>query len=184
MTTELAGKRVDLLRELVPQAMTVAYLVHPLDQTVEIQTGNTLATARAIGLQVIVLEVRSDRDFEAAFANLVQRRAGALVLGAFPLFTHHIDILLALVARHSIPAIYPYPEFARAGGLMSYSANRMEAFRRGGVYVGRILNGAKPAELPFQQTSNFELIINLKAAKALGLTVPPSLLTRADEVIE
>ena len=184
ITTELSSKRLDLLRELVPQAMTVAHLVDPRGPTVDQQTRDMLAAARALGRNVIVVEARSDRDLETAFANLVKRKAGALVVGGFPFFSSNRDKVLALAARHSIPTIYPWREFAAAGGLMSYGADSVDAFRQGGAYAGRILNGSKPADLPFMQSTKFELVINMKTAKALGLSVPLTLQASADEVIE
>ena len=184
ITTELAGKRVDLLRELIPQVTTIAYLSDPRAPTVRPQTSDTLAAARALGRELIVLEARSERDFEPAFATLVERRAGALVVGAFPFFVSNRNRVVALAARYRVPAIYQYREFTIDGGLMSYGANLADAFRQGGSYAGQILKGAKPADLPFQQSTRFELVINLKAAKSLGLEIPPMLLARADEVIE
>jgi putative tryptophan/tyrosine transport system substrate-binding protein len=184
ITTELTGKRLELLCEAVPQAAMIAFLTDPRDPTAEEQGSDIVAAARALGRQMIVLEARSDRDFEAAFATLIERRAGALVIGSYPLFTSNRAKLLGLEARHKIPAIHHYREFAVDGGLMSYGASFADAFRLGGVYVGQILKGAKPADLPFQQSAKFELVINLKTAKALGLKIPITLQVAADEVIE
>jgi ABC-type uncharacterized transport system substrate-binding protein len=187
IATEIASKRLDFLRELVPQATTIAYLAGGRRSlTFEEQTSNMLAAASSLGRQVIVLECRSERDFDAAFATLVERRAGALVVGAFPLFydLRNRDTILELAAHHKIAAVYPHPAYVEAGGLMSYSAGT-GIYRQLGVdYVGRILKGAKPAELPVQRPTKFLLVINLKTAKALGIEVPPTLLARADEVIE
>jgi putative ABC transport system substrate-binding protein len=184
LTQKLTAKRLDLLRELVPQATTIAYLTedarHP---SYEDQKSDVLEAARALGQEVIVLEVRSERDFEAAFAAIVDRRAGALIVGTFPIIAHS-NMILALAAQHNIPAIYYSPEIVRGGGLMSYSADGPDGSRQAGVYVGRILKGAVPADLPVLQPTKFDLVINLKTAKTLGLTVPPSLLVIADEVIE
>jgi putative ABC transport system substrate-binding protein len=184
ITAELGAKRFDLLRQLVPLATTVGYLVDPRDPQSADQTADVLAAARALGRQVVVAEARSDRDFDAAFATFAQRRANALVVGAFPLFNNHRNKLVGLAANHRIPAIYQFREYALEGGLLSYGADILDAYRLGAVYVGKILKGAKPVELPIQQPTKFELIINLKTAKALRLEVPPALLASADEVIE
>jgi putative ABC transport system substrate-binding protein len=180
LTAELADKRLDLLREVVPQAMTFAYLLDPR-ATPE---SDMLAAARAIGRQVIFVEARGEPDFEPAFATLVQRRVDALVVASNPLFTTSRDKILALAARHRIPAIYAFREFAADGGLMSYGASLAGAYRQAGAYVAQILKGAKPADLPIQQSTHFELVINLKTAKTLGLAVPLTVQASADEVIE
>jgi putative tryptophan/tyrosine transport system substrate-binding protein len=184
IVNELAGKRLDLVRELVPQAMTFGYLVgDQRAETVHDLTNNFLEAQGALGRQVIVLECRRDSDFEAAFATLVQRRASALVVSAFSLAFNNRPKILALAARHKIPAIYPQPVYVRDGGLMSY--NGVGTLRQiGFYYVAQILKGAKPADLPVQQPTKFALLINLKTAKALGLTVPETLLATADEVIQ
>jgi putative tryptophan/tyrosine transport system substrate-binding protein len=184
ITSKLAAKRLGLLHDLVPQAATIAYFAAPQYQAGAGETDDVLAAARALGLQVIVVEARSDGDFEVAFATLVERRAGALLVGAFPLFTNNRDKLVALAARHKIPAMYQNRDYAVDGGLLSYGASQEDAFRLGGVYVGQILKGAKPAELPVQQSVRFEFVINVKTANALGLTIPPGVLAIADEVIE
>jgi putative ABC transport system substrate-binding protein len=186
ITAELEPKRLEFLTELVPQATTVGYLnIDPqFSTTAKQQAIDIREAARAFGREVIVLEAGSDRDFEAAFATFVQRRVGALVVGTSPLFTSNRHKLLALAARHQIPAIYHLREFVVDGGLMSYGASIAGAFREAGVYVGQILKGAKPANLPVRRSTRFELVINLKTAKALGLTVPPMLFARANEVVE
>jgi putative ABC transport system substrate-binding protein len=184
ITSKLAGKRLDLLRELVPQATTVAYLSDPRFQPAGTETNDVLAAARALGREVVVVDVLGVGEFEAAFATVVQRRAGALLVGAFPLFTSNRDKLVTLAARHKIPAMYQNRDYVLDGGLISYGASQADAFRLGGVYVGRILKGAKPADLPVQQSTRFELLINMKTAKALGLDVPAKLLALADEVID
>jgi ABC-type uncharacterized transport system substrate-binding protein len=187
LSTEIASKRLDFLHKLVPQETAIAYLSGGRRTlTFEEQTGNILAAARSLGRQVIVLECRSERDLDAAFATLVERRAGALIVGAFPLFfdPRNRDKILELAAHHKIAAVYPHPSYVVAGGLMSYSAGT-GLYRQLGVdYVGRILKGAKPADLPVQRATKFVLAINLKAAKALGLTVPQTLFVAADQVIE
>jgi putative tryptophan/tyrosine transport system substrate-binding protein len=181
---ELAGKRLDLLHELVPQATTVGYLAgdQGREATQEL-TSDMLAAARALGRQVIVLECRNVEDFEPAFATFVERGVGALLVSAFPLAFGNRGKILALAARYKIPAIYSQFPFAYGGGLISYSA-AATSHQLGFYYVPQILKGAKPAELPIQRPTKFRLIINLKTAKALGLEFPPTILAIADEVIE
>jgi len=185
MANELSAKRLDLLHGLVPRGTTVAYLAS--NQQFEAEQENTSAlraAAAALGQQLVVLECRSDNDMEAALAALVQRRVGALIVGLFPLACNNRHRILEATAKHKIPAIYPDVSFAHDGGLMSYAAGRA-IFRKVAVdYVGRILKGANPADLPIQRPTTFEFVINLKAAKALDLDVPPTLLATADEVIE
>jgi putative tryptophan/tyrosine transport system substrate-binding protein len=187
ITTDLVTKRLELLCEVVPRANTVAYLNpsprHSLPAT-EQMTSEFISAARTLGRQVVVLQVDSDEHFEAIFETLVERHAGALVIASSLLFDSHDDKLAVLALRHSIPAIFQRREFVEAGGLMCYSGNWGDTFRATGLYVGRILNGEKPGELPFQQSNTFEIVINLKTAKALGVSIPRSLLDRADEVIE
>jgi putative ABC transport system substrate-binding protein len=180
----LAGKRLDLLRELVPQATTFGYLVG--DQSAETEhdlTNDLLEAARTLGRQIIVLECRGEGDIEAAFATLVQRQANALVVSAFPLAFNDRPKILALAARHKIPAIYAQRQYAYEGGLISY-AGIATLHQVGFYYIPQILKGAKPADLPVQQPTQFELVINLKTAKALGITIPETLLATADKVIE
>jgi putative tryptophan/tyrosine transport system substrate-binding protein len=184
LTTELVAKRLELLREMIPQATTVGYLAGLRSGTSEEMLRDTLAAAGVLERQITVVEAHSDRDFEPAFAALVERQVGALVVAASQLFDSNRDQLLALAARHKMPAIYQAREYVLDGGLMSYGASYGEAYRVGGLYVGQILKGEKPADLPVQQATKFELVINLKTAKALGLEVPLSLMIRADEVIE
>jgi len=169
---------------LVPTAAEVAVLFNPKSPEAETVSRDVEAAAHAIGLQIHVLTASTESDIDAAFASLVQRHIGAVVVGTDPFFTLHRDRLLALAARHSIAAIYDTREYAEAGGLMSYGTNIPDAYRQLGVYPGRVLKGEKPADLPVQQPTRFELVINLKAAKALGLTVPLTLQVAADEVIE
>jgi putative tryptophan/tyrosine transport system substrate-binding protein len=183
VNTQLGGKRLSLLRELVPQATAVGFLAGGSDwDTYEEQTSNILAAARAVGREVIILEAPNDRDYEAAFATLIQRHAGALVVGAFTF--RNTDKILALAARYKIPTIYPGRGYVVAGGLMGYSADPDEVHRQIGTYAGRILKGARPSDLPVVQPTKYDLIVNLKTAKALGLTIPETLLATADEVID
>jgi putative tryptophan/tyrosine transport system substrate-binding protein len=185
LSTELLGKRLELLSQMVPQATTVAYLSGPSSSLMfEEDTGEILKAAQALGREFIVVEVRSPFDFEAPFATIAQRGAGALIVGTFPWFFERRAQILGLAARHKIPATYPGQSFVYEGGLMSYSAGRDAARQIGFQYVGQLLKGVKPSDLPVQQPTKFELVINLKTAKALGLDVPPLLLARADEVIE
>jgi putative tryptophan/tyrosine transport system substrate-binding protein len=182
---EVGAKRLELLHELVPTANTVALLVNPTSPTLaETSIRELQAAARTLGLQLHVLNANTERDFDTVFATLIQLRIGALVIGGDAFFTTRSEQLGALTARHAVPAIFLWREFAAAGGLMSYGTNLTDSFREVGAYTGRILKGEKPADLPVQQATKLELIINLKTAKAFGLTVPLSLLGRADEVIE
>jgi putative ABC transport system substrate-binding protein len=185
LTMELEGKRIDLLTQMVPQATTVAYLSGPSSSLqFEEQTGEILEAARALGREIIVQEVRTNFEFEVAFATLVQRGVGALVVGTFPWFFESRGRILALAAQHQIPAMYPSRAFVLGGGLMSYSAGRGIFRQVGSHYVGQILKGVKPSDLPVQQPTKFEFVINLRTARALGLRVPRMLFARADEVIE
>jgi putative ABC transport system substrate-binding protein len=185
LALELGAKRLELLHEMVPAATTMALLVNPTSPALSEPTTRDLqAAARVLGLNIHVLHASTERDFDRVFATIAQLRAGALVIGADVLFTGQAKELAALALRHRVPAIYQYPEFTAAGGLMSYGGSGADQFRLVGVYVGRILKGEKPADLPVQQATKIELIVNLKTAKALGLTVPLTLRVRADEVIE
>ena len=184
LSPALEAKRVELLRQLVPTATTIAVLVNPSSPGAEARLEDVREAARLLGQQVRIVNARSEGDFEAAFAGLVQLGAGALIVVSDPLFNNHRDELTALTARRAIPAIYFDREFALAGGLMSYGTNIADAYRQLGVYAGRILKGEKPADLPVVQPIKFELVINLRTAKALGVNVPLTLLGRADEVIE
>jgi putative ABC transport system substrate-binding protein len=184
LTTELMAKRLELLCELVPKATTVAYLSGPRSVTRQGMLRDTLAAAGVLGRQIAVVEASSDRDFEPAFATFVERKAGALVVAPNQLFDSNRDQLLALAARHKLPAIYQAREYVLDGGLMSYGASYADAYRVGGLYAGQILKGEKTADLPVQQATKIELVINLKTAKALGLEVPLSMMIRADEIME
>jgi putative ABC transport system substrate-binding protein len=182
---ELGAKRLELLHEMVPAATTMALLVNPTSPALSEPTTRDLqAAARVLGLNIHVLHASTELDFENVFTTIAQLRAGALVIGADALFTGQANQLGALALRHRVPAIYQYPEFTAAGGLMSYGGSIRDTYHRVGVYVGRILKGEKPAELPVEWSMKVELIINLKTAKALDLTVPLTLLARAEEVIE
>jgi putative ABC transport system substrate-binding protein len=185
VSSELMGKRLDLLREIAPLATTVGYITDPRAQDFEEPTRSMLAAARALGRQAMILEARSGSDIDAAFATLVERGAGALVVGSHVLFERNSKKLIDLAARHKISAIYPDRGFAVAGGLMSYTADGIAAIRQiGSLYTAQILRGAKPADLPVQQPTKFNLVINLSTAKALGLTIPETLLATADEAIQ
>jgi putative ABC transport system substrate-binding protein len=181
---ELGQKRLELLHELVPAATTIAILVNPANRSAEIQVRDIQAAARTLGLELHILQASTEREIDAAFAALTRLRAGALVISPEAFFNSRSEQLAALTVRHAVPAIYTYREFAAAGGLMSYGGSLTDSYRQAGVYIGRILKGEKPADLPVQQSAKVELIINMKTAKALGLTVPFALLGRADEVIE
>jgi putative ABC transport system substrate-binding protein len=181
----LGPKRLELLLQLVPKATTIAVLVNPNTTETEAERTDVQAAAQAIGRQLIILDVSSDRDIELAFATFAQRGAGALLTGsgAF-LNSSKRERLVALAARHRLPAVYAVREAVVAGGLMSYGPSITDAYRQVGIYAGRILKGEKPTELPVMQSTKFEFVLNLKTAKALGLEVPPTLLAIADEVIE
>jgi putative ABC transport system substrate-binding protein len=184
VSSALTGKRLDLLREIAPQATTVAYLADPRAQDSEEATKAVLAAAGTLGRQAMILEARSEFDIDAAFATLVERGAGALVVGPHILFQRNGKKIIDLAARHKISAIYPDRGFAVAGGLMSYTTDGLAAVRQiGSLYAARILRGASPADLPVQQPAKFNLVINLSTAKALGLTIPEGLLATADELI-
>ncbi len=186
LNVEVAPKRLELLHELIPAATVVALLVNPTSPTslAETTTRDTQGAARTLGIELHVLHASTEPDFDTAFATLAQRRAGALVIGPDPFFNSEIEQLAALALRHAVPTIYEFREFAAAGGLMSYGGSLTDLYRQAGIYTGRILKGAKPADLPVQQSTKVELFLNLKTAKAFGLTFPLSLLGRADEVIE
>jgi putative ABC transport system substrate-binding protein len=181
---ELGSKHLELLRELAPVTSIMALLVNPANPVAETVTRELQAAARTLGVQLHILRASTEQDLDTAVASLAQLGAGGLVISNNGLFNSRSKRLAALTVRHAVPAIHVVREFAAAGGLMSYGSSITDAYRLVGVYTGRILNGEKPADLPVQQSTKVELIINLKTAKALGLTFPSTLLGRADEVIE
>ncbi len=182
---QLAGKRLGLLRDIVPKAAAFAFLINPNNPNAEADRKDVQAAADTIGRQLIVLTASTERDLELAFMAIVQQRVGALLVGIDANFLlGHREQIAKLALRYAIPTMYDRPEFPAAGGLMSYGTDRLESYRQGGIYTGRILKGEKPADLPVQQPTKFELVINLKTAKALGLTIPETLLATADEVIQ
>jgi putative tryptophan/tyrosine transport system substrate-binding protein len=182
LAVELIPKRLELLSELVPQARVFALLVNP--NSVNTWIGEVQQTARAKGAQLQILKASTESEIDAAFATPANLHADALVVGDDPFFTSRHEQLVALASRHAVPAIYQFREFAAAGGLISYGSSLKAASRQVGIYAGKILKGAKPADLPVEQSTKLELVVNLKTAKALGLTVPQTILVRADEVIE
>jgi putative ABC transport system substrate-binding protein len=184
MAPELNPKRLDLLSELVPQTDVIALLVNPNNPATERVVPDVQGAASAKGVQLHVVKAGTESEIDAAFTSLVQAHAGALVVQAEVFFISRREQLVALASRHAVPAIYDRREFAMTGGLISYGPSIRAIFRQVGTYVGKILKGANPADLPVQQPTTFELVVNLKTANALGLTIPPSILARADEVIE
>jgi putative ABC transport system substrate-binding protein len=184
LTSLLGAKRIGLLRELAPKADPIAVLINPSFPVSAAQLNDAQEAATAVGVRSIVLQATAESEFEPAFASLVQQRAGALMIAADPFFNSRRQQLVALAARHQVPTIYEFREFAAAGGLISYGTSLADGYAQVGNYVGRILKGTRPAELPVVQSARFELVVNLKTAKALGIDVSPTLLARADEVIE
>jgi putative ABC transport system substrate-binding protein len=182
---EIAPKRLQLMHELIPTANVMALLVNPADAALaDTNTKEGQAAARTLGVELHVLNASTERDFDGVFAKLIQLRAGALVIGPHAFFVSRVEQLAALTVRHGVPAAFELREFARAGGLLSYGADIEDAYRLAGNYTGRVLKGEQPADLPVQQATKVEMVINLQTAKALGLSVPNTLIGRADEVIE
>jgi putative ABC transport system substrate-binding protein len=184
LVSEIGGKQLALLHELVPSTATIGFLENRDNPAFELSTRDVLAAATVVGLKVQTLKASADREIEAAFASLVQARTGALLVSNNAFFNNRIEHLVTLAADHAIPTMYPIREFVVAGGLISYGLSLTESYRQVGLYTGRILKGEKPADLPVQQATRVDLIINLKTARALGLTVPLTLLAIANEVIE
>ncbi len=184
LNVELGPKRLELLHELVPTATVIALLVNPTNPNAEGLTRDLRAAARTLGLQLHVLHASMERDFDAVFASLAQLKAGGLIIGTDGILIRQSKQLGALSVRHAVPAIFQTSDFVAAGGLVTYGANLTDAYRQVGIYTGRILKGEKPADLPVQRSTKAEMILNLKTAKALGITVPLPLLGRADQVIE
>jgi putative tryptophan/tyrosine transport system substrate-binding protein len=183
-SADLESKQLELLREVVPKAAVIGVLVNPTVAAAQSQESEAQVAARALGLQLLVVNAGSERDFDTAFATLAQQRVEALLIVGNALFTGQRYRLVAAAARHALPTVYPLREFVGAGGLMSYGGSFTDAYRQVGVYAGRILKGEKPSDLPVTLPTKFELVINLQTAKGLGIEIPPMLLARADEVIE
>jgi putative tryptophan/tyrosine transport system substrate-binding protein len=182
--TGLEAKRLGLLHEMLPKATPIAVLINPNYADAENQLRDVQEAAARLGVQLVIVRANAESDFNAAFSTVVQQRSGALQVCASPFFNNRREQLVVLAARHALPTIYEWRDFAAAGGLMSYGTSLADAYRQVGVYTGLILKGAKPADLPIVQATRFEFVINLSTAKALGIEVPPTLLARADEVIE
>jgi putative tryptophan/tyrosine transport system substrate-binding protein len=183
-TTAVVSKRVELLRELAPNASAIAYLVNPANPEAEAETKDVSAAAGALGFELHVLNASSEREIDAAFATLIQLHSGALLTGSDPLLFSRGNQIAALSIRHAVPAIFVSRENAVAGGLASYGTSIPDAYRQAAIYVGRILKGAKPADLPVVQPTKFELVLNLNTAKVIGIDIPSKLIAIADEVIE
>ena len=183
-TSILETKRLALMHELMPTASVIAVLINPTNAPATTQAVDVQSAARVLGLKIEIVKAGSEQECETAFATIARLRSGALLVAADPFFNSRREYLVAQAARYAIPAVYEGRDFALAGGLMSYGINIGDMYRQAGTYAGRVLNGAKPSDLPIMQPTAFELVINLKTAKALGLSVPPSLLARADDVIE
>jgi putative ABC transport system substrate-binding protein len=184
LSREVQGKRLAMARELLPNASLMATFTNPASVVADFNLRDLQAAAAGVGQRLLVLTAGSDSELETAFVEIVRQGVGALFINGNPFFANNRDLVVALAARNQIPAIFPYSGFVEAGGLMSYGTSLEDSYRLAGTYTGRVLRGEKPADLPVQQSIKFELVINLKTAKALGLTVPPSLLALADDVIE
>ncbi len=183
-TGDVTAKRIGLLHELAPKSAPIAALLDPSAPASDQMLSGVEEAGRALGYRIAVVNAASERELDAAFATIVKAGAGALFVGSGPFFLSRRQALVALAARHALPASYPTRQYVDAGGLMSYGTNQTDAYREGGLYVARILKGERPAELPVMQMSKFEMVINLKTAQALGIEVPPMLLARADDVVE
>jgi putative ABC transport system substrate-binding protein len=184
LASELVAKRLGLLHDMIPKANVFGLLLNPNDPRAETQAQDTHEAARAAGLQIHIVKAGTEAELDGAFLTLVQAQAGALIVGTSEFFSKRAEQIVMLAARHALPAIYQYRLFAIAGGLVAYGASIIDSYRQAGIYAGRVLKGEKPAELPVLRPTKFELIINLKTAQALGLTIPPGVLAIADEVIE
>src|SRR5262245_31641916 len=184
MTLEMETKRLELLHELAPASSSLAILLNPSNTQAQTQESEAQRAARVIGRQVLVLKAGSEHEIERAFATLVREQAGALLVGGDTFFNSQPILFVVLTARHAIPTIYPFRSYVDAGGVMSYGTSLLDAYRQTGVYTGRVLEGEKPGDVPIVQPTKFELVINLKTARAVGIAIPPTLLGRADEVIE
>jgi putative tryptophan/tyrosine transport system substrate-binding protein len=184
MTVEMETKRLELLHELVPVSSSLAILLNPSSPQAQTQEREAQQAARVVGRQVLVLKASTEHEIEGAFAALVRERAGGLLVGADTFFVSQAVLFVVLTAHHSIPTVYPFRSYVDAGGLMSYGSSLLDAYRQTGVYAGRVLKGEKPGDLPIARPTTFELIINLKIARVLGIAIPTTLLGRADEVIE
>jgi putative ABC transport system substrate-binding protein len=180
----LVPKRLELLREIAPKAAVLGLLVNPTNPNADPDTKDAQAAAVALGLRLQVLKANTERELETAFASIVQQRLGGLLVGVDPWFRERPERITVPAARYSVPVIYERRSFPAAGGLMSYSSSVTEGARQAGIFIARILKGAKPGDLPVQQATKFEFVINMKTAKALGLTIPEALLATADEVIQ
>jgi putative tryptophan/tyrosine transport system substrate-binding protein len=184
LATELEAKRLEVLRELVPVATSAGVLVNPTYAETDATVNRLTLAARALGLSLVILTARDEAEIQTAFATAARQKMGALVAATDPFFNSRHEKIVALAASFKMPCIYPFPEYVEAGGLMSYGTSLVDAFRQSGIYAARIVRGEKPADLPVVQSAKVELLVNLKTARALGVTFPPTLLARADEVIE
>ena len=182
--TELSAKKLNLLHDLLPQATVIGLCLNPSSQNAEAQLADMRAAGSALGLRIEIVNASSERELDAAFATLAERRVGAVVVSSDPFYFTRRDRLIGLAARYALPAVYPFRAFVADGGLMSYGTSITDAYRQAGAYVGRVLKGEKPADLPVVQATKFELVINMKTAKTLGLAFPSGLLSIVDEVIE
>jgi len=184
LTNVLGAKRLELLAELVPAAITLGFLINPTGALVDLETTDIQGAARALGQQLVFAGASSGREIDAAFASFIQQRVNAVLVSSDPIFVSHREQLVSLAARHALPTMYTVREYVQAGGLIYYGASQADTYRQVGIYTARILKGERPADLPVLQPTRFELVVNLKAAKALGLSIPDKLLALADEVIE